>query len=227
MKTVKIDMHVHTIMSFDSVNTPKFILHMCRRKKLDGVLLLDHNKYPPESFIKYLRRRGLIVLFGNEFKTVLGEIIVVGTKFNVHWFRESPLELIEKTRDENGLTILPHPFSRGRNFKDINLVIRQVDVVEGFNARCFSQRENLRAMEYARRYNRAMTAGSDAHVPFEIGIAYTLVAAESEIEDLMEAIRKGKTALRFKIKVPIWRMSSAPIKAFKPLISYMLRGVLF
>ncbi len=227
MKAVKIDMHVHTIMSFDSVNTPKFILYLCRRKGLDGILLLDHDRYPPESFIKYLRRRGLTVLFGIEFKTVLGEIIVVGAKFNVYKFRESPIELIERTHDENGLAILPHPFSYGRNFKDVNLVIRFVDAVEGFNARCFSQRENLRAMEYARKYNRAMTAGSDAHVPVEIGTAYTLIVAESNIEDLMEAIREKRTALRFKIKVPIWRMSSAPIKAFKPLISYMLRGVLF
>ncbi len=43
----------------------------------------------------------------------------------------------------------------------------------------------------AERLNLPQTAGSDAHHASEIGTAYTLVKADSEVDEVIDAIRKG------------------------------------
>jgi predicted metal-dependent phosphoesterase TrpH len=51
---------------------------------------------------------------------------------------------------------------------------------------------NYISRRLAQRLGLPETAGSDAHHPQEIGKAYTLIDADSNTDDVIEAIRKGK-----------------------------------
>ena len=67
-----------------------------------------------------------------------------------------------------------------------------MDLVEGFNARSKAE-DNLKAIEIAKRYNKALCAGSDAHFSFELGMGRTI--ANEEIE---EALRNGDCEIEGK-----------------------------
>jgi predicted metal-dependent phosphoesterase TrpH len=69
-----------------------------------------------------------------------------------------------------------------------------IDAVEVINAAAFPFfLSNYISRRLAQRLRLPQTAGSDAHHPREIGKAYTLVDADSNRDDVIEAIRKGKT----------------------------------
>ncbi len=84
--------------------------------------------------------------------------------------------------------------------KDLNF-----DAVEVINAAAFpfflSTRLNRRM---AVNLNLPQTGGSDAHYAPEIGLAYTLIDASRETDEIAEAIRKGAT-VPFG-KAVSWRM---------------------
>ncbi|WP_369333763.1 PHP-associated domain-containing protein [Halorubrum sp. SP9] len=50
----------------------------------------------------------------------------------------------------------------------------QVDGVEAQNSRCLLSRFNRRAREYATQHDLAITGGSDAHFPMEVGRSITV-----------------------------------------------------
>jgi len=70
-----------------------------------------------------------------------------------------------------------------------NLNIDAVEVINSGNFPFFLSTYLSRRL--AERMNLPQTAGSDAHHASEIGTAYTLVDADSNSDDIAEAIRKG------------------------------------
>ena len=40
---LKLDLHVHTIYSYDGLITPKELIWQLRKKRLDGVAITDHD----------------------------------------------------------------------------------------------------------------------------------------------------------------------------------------
>jgi len=68
-----------------------------------------------------------------------------------------------------------------------------VDLVEVFNARS-RKADNERAYELAKKFKKPQTAGSDAHLVFEIGRGITIVNSE-----VREELREGNTTIEGEV----------------------------
>ena len=60
--------------------------------------------------------------------------------------------------------------------------------------------------KFATRLGLPMTAGSDSHYAPEIGAAYTIVEADPDVDEIVDAIKKGSTvpmgnAIPWKIRI--------------------------
>ena len=72
--------------------------------------------------------------------------------------------------------LVPHPFDRIRGSRlraeALERVAHLVDGIEVFNARTTIDGDNHQAVAFARRHGLLQSAGSDAHVSWEVGHAY-------------------------------------------------------
>ena len=70
-----------------------------------------------------------------------------------------------------------------------------VDAIEVVNARVTFSGDNRRAAAFAEQHGLALTAGSDAHVPHEVGTAYVLLDEPPAREPaaLLAQLRRART----------------------------------
>ena len=191
-----LDMHAHTRFS-DGKMSVKDVVNVAIRKKLRGIVVTDHDTLNGSlALMKYVRRRNLRILTfpGAEISTKEAHILIYNVS-KIPRF-ETAVELIDKVHDENGIAVFAHPFGRlflleyplVRN----NEALWKIDAIECVNGRV-PMRSNLKALELARGYGKPCIGGSDAHIPEEIGVAYTIVNEEiSSFDDFLNAILKFK-----------------------------------
>lgn len=65
-------------------------------------------------------------------------------------------------------------------------------MIEVLNARTILARDLALAGEFAQKHNLPQTAGSDAHLGHEIGVAYVEMPTFENIHDFKQALTKGK-----------------------------------
>ena len=185
---MKIDLHIHSKYSKDSMLEPAKIIKIAKKKGLGGVAVTDHNtiKGGVEA-LKINKDKDFQVIVGAEIKTEYGDVI--GMFLNEEIKSQIFMQVVEEIRDQDGLVVLAHPFRKGITFPTD--LLKYVDLIEGFNARS-RKSLNGKAKELARSYRMPTTAGSDAHLGFEIGRGRTIVNSESEVK---EELRKGKTKI--------------------------------
>jgi len=187
---LKIDLHVHTCYSEDATTTLKEVVHYAKKSGLDGVAITDHKTL--QGALKLVKRNQLTIIPGLEIETQRGHILAL----NIKAFIPSKLsitETVQKIHDAGGIAVVAHPAvvlktGLGQRIKsNLNL-----DAVEVINSSAFPFFFSTQlSCRLAKRLNLPQTAGSDAHHSAEIGAAYTLVDADSNSDDVAEAIRKG------------------------------------
>ncbi len=192
----KYDLHVHSLYSPDSATPVEKLIDRYAALGFAGFALTDHKNMDGAKRAKaYIREKKLPLEFvpGCEFRVPAGEIIGL-------FIDEAPQakdagELVDSIHAMGGLAILPHPFDSLRksacNPSSLPAdVVRRLDGMETFNARCHARVPNDKADGFAASHSLAKTGGSDAHFLFEAGAAYTLAP---EGIDLEAALRKKKT----------------------------------
>ena len=75
--------------------------------------------------------------------------------------------------------------------EDILPILPYVDAIEGFNARIMVQDANKQALSFAKEHDLAITAGSDAHTAFELGMASLWLDPFENVDELKFNIRHG------------------------------------
>jgi hypothetical protein len=199
---LKADLHIHTARSGDSDISAEDIIQQAIVNELDVVGVVDHNTTKGGKETKKLAKKEspkLIVLVGQEVKTKEGEIIVFGLEKDLQ--KKKPLiETIKKAGARKGFIIIPHPFDVTRYGigKHVRDIIPYIDAVEVFNAKSVWKRFNANARAFAEEHNLPMVAGSDAHFPSYIGMAYTLIESRPDEKAIYNAIKKGKTVVSGK-----------------------------
>ena len=171
---MKFDLHIHSKYSYDSFLSPKKIIQIAKKRGLDGIAVTDHNtiKGGVETS-KINKDDDFSVIVGSEIKTEYGDII--GLFLNEEIKSRKFIQVAEDIKDQGGLVVLAHPFRKGINFP-IEL-LKHIELIEAFNAR--SPRSlNERALEFAKKFKKPMTAGSDAHIGFEIGHGRTILSGD-------------------------------------------------
>ncbi|MFZ1754039.1 MAG: PHP domain-containing protein [Caldilineaceae bacterium] len=190
----KVDLHSHTIYSRDCLTRPETTIAKARAIGLDKLAITEHNNLAGALAAKKLAPDLIIV--GEEIKTTHGEIIA--------WFVSeevpkglSPQETLRRLRDQGAVISIPHPVDSLRGsamgLENVLEIIEQVDALEVLNARCVRPADNDAARALAGQHGKLMTAGSDAHIPFELGRCYMQMPPfEDNAESFLAALQTAK-----------------------------------
>jgi predicted metal-dependent phosphoesterase TrpH len=173
---VRIDLHLHTWGSWDSLSDPERVLARARARGVERIAITDHDRL--HVALEMAARHPEAVIPGEEVRTAEG-IDLIGLYLAEEIPRGTPmLETCREIRAQGGIVYLPHPYAAGKggSGRHAEALAPEVDVVEGWNARLRSRRANDRAVELAARHGKPVGAGSDAHTPGEAGNAWVEVA---------------------------------------------------
>lgn len=193
----KVDFHVHTCYSKDSLTSLEEVIEACRKQGIDKVAITDHNTIA--GALALLEMAPDLVIVGEEIKTNVGEIIAYFLEEEVP--RGLSLqETIARVRGQGGVVGVPHPLDRLRREAlgraNLLTVIEQVDLLEVFNARTIFPSDNRRALDLAREWGLLASAGSDAHMACEIGHAYVEMPAFNDKDGFLRSLAQGQVVGR-------------------------------
>ncbi len=190
---VRVDMHLHTRLSADSLNEPEAVLEAAERRGIGRVCVTDHNEI--DAALELKARHPDRVIVGEEVKTA-ERVDVIGLYLRERIPKGTPArETCERIHAQGGIVYVPHPFAGGKGGggKLLPVIEKHVDAVEGFNGRIHDPSLNRRAVEWGRERGLPLGAGSDAHTLFEVGRTYVEVPAfEDTPEGFLNALRHGR-----------------------------------
>jgi hypothetical protein len=192
------DFHVHSHYSKDANMVPENLVRVAKRKGLRGVAITDHNTITGGVKAKKTCGSNFFVVVGAEIRTDICEII--GLFLSDEVSSTNPFAVIDEIRDQDGITVLPHPFRsvfppHPQRRRGIPIaLLEKIDVVEAFNARS-TVKANQQARAIASTLGKPMIAGSDAHWYREVGRGKTLVSPFTSEEDLRKNLLAGRTRI--------------------------------
>jgi predicted metal-dependent phosphoesterase TrpH len=187
---LKIDLHVHTCYSWDGATTLKEVVVYAKKRGLDGVAITDHDSV--KGALKLAKRRDFLIIPGIEVSTKRGHVLALNVTIPIPP-KLSPFETIQTIHDVGGIAVAAHPTTvyKGGLRRQI---LSSFDAIEVINSSAFPFfLSTYLGQRLAVRLNLPQTAGSDSHYPSDIGTAYTLVDADSEVDEVIHAIKRGAT----------------------------------
>ena len=194
---MRIDLHCHTFHSPDSLMTLDALLQAMDRRGLDMVAVTDHNTIAGARALH--ARAPARVLIGEEIKTTQGELIAFFLEEEVPPGL-SPEETITRVHAQGALVGASHPFDRLRGdamgMEHLEPIHRELDFLEVLNARMTFPRDNRLAREMAARWGLPGSAGSDAHAPAEVGLAYVDMMDFEGPQDFLDNLAMGQVGGR-------------------------------
>ena len=186
---MKVDLHVHTTYSSDSVITPKDLVFYAKKRGLNAVAVTDHNYV--DGALKIAKETDFPIIPGIEVSSLQGHIVGLDVRETVARDLTAD-DTVERIHDLGGVAIACHPFalfkgSIGKHVTD------KFDAVEVVNASAFPFGSSTRkALDLAERMKLSKTAGTDAHYGPVIGQAYTVVEAVPTVDSIVRAIVEGR-----------------------------------
>ena len=206
-----VDLHIHTIVgSMDSDISPVRLAESAKAAGLTGVALTEHmTPWRPDEVERFREESGLFVFNAKEWSTDMGHIIALGLPRELRGVARA--RDLRRACDEYGaFMILCHPFryfpgpsnflfghrpdSHDLPAEELaeHALFEMADAIEVLNGGCI-ERENGLALEVARAAGKPGVAGSDAHMPAEVGRFGTVFekVLESE-EDMLAEMRAGR-----------------------------------
>ena len=199
-RVMKIDLHVHTMYSYDSDLDPRHMVRYARQVGLDAVCVTEHNTYEKSApVLEAAAEIGFLVLRGVEISSTMGHILVFGLtcdSWRIPFGRsklppEAVMELVDAV---DGAAVIAHPFKPGYQFHAHDLVAShpRICALETCNGQCLPE-QNRMARQKAKDLGLQGTGGSDAHLLHEIGMCFTEFNLRIENErDLIQALLNGR-----------------------------------
>jgi predicted metal-dependent phosphoesterase TrpH len=191
---LRIDMHVHSQYSRDSIIPIETLLRVWERSGIIPIVC-DHDSIAgSQRAIGEIRayQPEVPLLYAEEISTADGEIIGIFLNEEIPPGL-SAAETLDCIHDQNGLSIIPHPFchyrSKALKREVMDDLISRIDIIEGHNARVLSDTDNERAVAYATKAHKPLSAGSDAHIPMELGRNYLEMPVFETPEDLLSSLK--------------------------------------
>jgi len=179
---------------------PDSILKTAVKRGINCISITDHNEIEGAYRVKlFSKNYNIFVIVGEEIKTSEGEIIGYFLKKKIP-LGLSPEETIGEIKKQGALVAVPHPFDRLRKNKlktsALLRILPHVDIIEIFNGRTHYPDDNKRALDFARKNKKLMSAGSDSHTPLEIGSTFVIMPPFDSIDTFKESLRQGNIAGR-------------------------------
>ena len=189
---VRADLHNHTHYSPDSILSPKQFVREVGRRGLDVVAVTDHNTIRGALAVRELAEFPVIV--GEEVRSADGEILGLFLSDGIPKGL-SARDTIARIKDQGGIVGVPHPFDSLRSALSEDAMlgcIDQIDFIEGLNARMVFSKHNDKAREFALARDLPVSAGSDAHSPWEVGRVWVEMPSFEGPADFVAALRQGR-----------------------------------
>lgn len=188
---LKVETHCHTAVSGDSLNDLPVLLKTARARGLDRLVITDHNSI--RGALKAKEMAPELVIVGEEVKTDCGEFLAFFVTEEVP--KGLPYrEALGRLRDQGAFVSVSHPYDL-RRAGWLEPVLAEiaplVDAIEVFNSRCYEPVFNDQARAFAEKHDLAGTAGSDAHIPWEVGRSTMRVPEFASAEELRRVIREA------------------------------------
>lgn len=194
---LRLEFHCHTSASKDSLTRPADLVAAARRKRIDRVVITDHNSIAGAREAQAIDPD--LIILGEEIMTTKGELLAAFVQEEIP-AGLPPMETIIRLKEQGAFISVSHPFDtfRAGSWKEADLleILPLVDAIEVFNSRCMLPRFNLQAREFASRHNLAGTVGSDAHAAFELGRSLLLVDRFEGVEELKKVVRAAQFQAR-------------------------------
>ncbi len=184
---MKIDLHCHTYKTknhFGSNMTPKNMIKVAKKRNLDGIAITDDDTLEGYFEMKENLKGDKDFLLIPGFETQgfeIAEILVLGIDYIPK--KKNLMDFIDEIRDNNGVCILPHPFTfvptlrYKKSLKELE-IFDGIEVINSFDWGIYTEF----AEKVADIFNLGKTSGSDAHSLRNIGLAYTI--CEDPIKDI-------------------------------------------
>jgi hypothetical protein len=189
-----IDLHTHTRFFHWNRGSPtrfdplgaRLLRAFAHWRGLDGIALTNHDYYRPYE--------GTAVrsLPGIEVETTVGDVLVVGPDplTDTTAGELTPAEVVEEAHERGCAAILAHPY-RDSTVAESGAAFDAVEV----NGKHPRRRERVERL--ADELGLPLVGGSDAHYPFEVGRAYTVVEADALTPaSVVDAVRDGRVEVR-------------------------------
>ena len=187
---IQADLHIHTTYSSDSAIPPKTLVEqLVAHNFVKVAAVTDHDTVKGCSVTRQLASAypDILIIPGVEISTPQGDIIILGTEEMPPrpWTVEN---VVGFARETSCVSVVAHPFREygmgdlARNYK--------VDAIEVLNGGS-TPAANKAAQDLAKEMGLPGLAGSDAHQPSELCTVYTQVQASLDVDDILEAVKKG------------------------------------
>jgi hypothetical protein len=194
---VRVELHLHSVASPDSLIQPQKLIDYCARIGIDRFAITDHNSIEGALAAKALVPDRVIV--GEEIETTQGELLGYFMSECVPAGLE-PMAAIERLRAQGAVISVSHPFDTTRSCHwseaQLSAIAPYVDAIEVFNARCPTNVPNLKAAAFADQHGLLETVGSDAHSLIELGRATLTMPGFLNAEGFKNALKVADSDAR-------------------------------
>ncbi len=188
MKVTKIDLHVHSNYSKDSIITLDRLVYFAKQRGLDAVAITDHDTV--QGALDMVKRTDFPIIPGIEVTSTDGHIVGLGVQCSIRRGLSAE-ETVDRIHEAAGLAIACHPSAMFKqSIKKATLA--KFDAVEVINSSAIPfERSVHHAEQIASRLKKSRVAGSDAHYGPEIGYAYTTTGEADDVEGALRSIAEG------------------------------------
>ena len=189
---VKLDLHIHSKHSLDGRMALDEIVACARARGLQGVAVCDHDRALTETW----DAPDFLLIPGIELSTDRGHLLGL---FVTEQIEARELDAaIDAVHACGGLAVMAHPFERSSDAQRLDAYLDRLDGIEVWNGRADRKNPQANAMAcaLAQRAAKPVTAGSDAHLPEEIGNGVVTLEADAlTLPAVRAALLRGATAV--------------------------------
>lgn len=194
-----IDLHIHEkTYSKDSFLALDEVVRLARERGLDGICITDHESMGLREYAaEYSEKTGFPIFVGIEYYSLQGDILAFGIE-EYPKERIGAQEFIDMVHAQGGVAISAHPFRHNRRGLEEHIdVLQGLDGIEILNGSTLPDAA-MKAVRYGKKWNLALTGGSDCHLPEKVGVCATYFPNEIRtMEELVSAIRNKECSPAF------------------------------
>ena len=182
---VKLDLHIHSEHSPDGRMALDEIVACARARGLQGVAVCDHDRALTETW----DAPDFLLIPGIELSTDRGHLLGL---FVTEQIEARELDAaIDAVHACGGLAVMAHPFERSSDAQRLDAYLDRLGRADRKNPQA-----NAMACALAQRAAKPVTAGSDAHLPEEIGNGVVTLEADAlTLPAVRAALLRGATAV--------------------------------